>query len=106
MDRELASFMDKNPSYSGNVFYQFEKYYIGIGGGKILEIQRIKNIRMLLQVPDVFAFLKANCEETLRFKERICFLTDDFECVVRPGIRSNLGAIHWIRKNVLPIIVV
>jgi hypothetical protein len=90
IEQELMPFIDNIPSYSGDIFYKFVKDYVGVVEGEIFEIQRIKNIRILLQIPDVFSFLKINCKETLELKERACFVTDDFQYTIRPGIKSNI----------------
>ncbi|CAF4740615.1 unnamed protein product [Rotaria socialis] len=65
----------------------------------ILEIQRIKNVRILLQIPDVFSFFQKNNKDILKLKEQACFIDDDPSCVVRPGIRSNIEQFIELLKN-------
>ncbi len=99
MERELLPFIENISSYSDDVFYKFVKEFLGVIEGEILEIQRIKNVRILLQVPDVFSFFQMNSKDILKLKERACFLTDDLRYVVRPGIKSNIEQfIETLRK--------
>ena len=58
-----------------------------------------KNVRTLLQVPDVFSFLRINSKNILKLKERACFVTDDLQYIVRPGIKSSIEQfIETLRK--------
>ncbi|CAF2740457.1 unnamed protein product [Rotaria sp. Silwood2] len=99
MERELLPFLENISSYSDNVFYAFVKEFVGEVESEILEIQRIKNVRILLQVPDVFIFLQINSKDIFKLKERACFVTDDLQYIVRPGIKSNLEQfIETLRK--------
>ncbi|CAF1212167.1 unnamed protein product [Adineta ricciae] len=77
-------------SYSDNVFYSFVKTFVGEIEGEILEIQCIKNVQILLQVPDVFSFFRLNCKEISALKKKACFLDDDMNFLVRPGIKYNI----------------
>ncbi|CAF1022311.1 unnamed protein product [Rotaria magnacalcarata] len=99
MERELLPFLENISSYSDDVFYAFVKEFVGDVESEILEIQRIKNVRILLQVPDVFIFLQINSKDILKLKERACFVTNDLQYIIRPGIKSNLEQfIETLRK--------
>jgi hypothetical protein len=56
----------------------------------MLEIQCIKNVRILSQVPDIFSFFQINCKETFDLKKKACFVGDDMKFMVRPGIKYNI----------------
>jgi hypothetical protein len=97
---DLSSILDNISSYSGDVFYNFVKEFVGVIEGEILEIQCIKNIRILLQIPDIFSFLQLNCKETFDLKQRACFIGDDMQFIVRAGIKSNIERfINLLRKH-------
>ena len=99
MEQELSPFLENLSSYSDDAFYTFVKDFVGVIEGEILEIQCIKNVRTLLQVPDVLSFLQINSKDTLKLKERACFVTDDLQYIVRPGIKSNIEQfIKTLRK--------
>jgi hypothetical protein len=99
MERELLPFLENISSYSDDVFYTFVKEFVGGIESEILEIQRIKNVRILLQVPDVFLFFQINSKDILKLKERACFITDDLKYIVRPGIKCNIEQfIETLRK--------
>ena len=100
IERELLPFVNEIPTYSGNVFYQFVKDNVGVVEGQVLEVQRIKNVRILLQAPDVFSFLKINCKEISTLKDEAGFTSDNHEYFVRPGIRSNMEQfVQFARKH-------
>src|SRR5262249_25639917 len=90
MERELFPFLENISSYSDDVFYTFVKEFVGVVESEILKIQRIKNVRILLQVPDVFSFFQINSKDILQLKEEACFVMDDLQYIVRPGIKSNM----------------
>ncbi len=98
-EQDLLPFLDKLPSYTGEIFYDFVKEFVGVIEGEILEIQRIKNVRILLQIPDVFLFFKINNKDILNLKERACFIDDDSSYTVRPGIRSNIEQFIELLKD-------
>jgi hypothetical protein len=98
-EQDLLPFLDKLPSYTDEVFYNFVKDFVGVIEGEILEIQRIKNVRILLQIPDVFSFFQINNKDILNLKERACFIADDSSYIVRPGIRSNIEQFIELLKD-------
>ena len=103
MNEDSSSFLDNISSYSDDVFYRFAKEFVGVVEGEILEIQRIKNVRLLLRIPDVFSFFQINSKDTLDLKERACFINDDMEYVVRAGVRSNIEQfIELLQKHHQP----
>jgi hypothetical protein len=90
MNGDLPSLSDNILSYSSDAFYKFVKEFVGVNEGVILEIQRIKNVRILLQLSDVFLFFQINSKDTFDLKQRACFVTNNIQCVVRAGIRFNI----------------
>jgi hypothetical protein len=66
---DLSSILGNISSYSGDAFYDFVNEFVGVIESKILEIQRIKNVRVLLQIPDVFSFIQLNCKDTFNLKQ-------------------------------------
>lgn len=99
LEQELLPFLDKISSYSGAVFYEFVKEYVGVIEGEILEIQHIKNIRILLHIPDVFSFFQVNSKDTFDLKQRACVIADDKNYVVRAGIISNMNQFIELLKK-------
>jgi len=77
-------------SYSDDIFCNFVKEFVGVIEGTILETQRIKKVRILLQIPGIFLFLQLNFEETFGLKQSACFIADDFLVIVRPVIKANI----------------
>ena len=99
MEQELLPFLENLSSYSDDVFYTFVKEFVGAIEGEILEIQCIKNVRTLLQVPDVFSFFRINSKDKLKLKVRVYFVTDDLQYIVRPGIKLSIEQfIEILRK--------
>ncbi|CAF4311753.1 unnamed protein product, partial [Rotaria magnacalcarata] len=90
LEEELLPILDNVSSYSGDAFYKLVKDYVGIVVGEILEIQCIKNIRILLRIPDVFSFFQMNSKDIISLKQRACIIDDDMSYVIRAGIRSNI----------------
>ncbi|CAM4815916.1 unnamed protein product [Rotaria magnacalcarata] len=90
LEEELLPILDNVSSYSGDAFYKLVKDYVGIVEGEILEIQCIKNIRILLRIPDVFSFFQMNSKDIISLKQRACIIDDDMSYVIRAGIRSNI----------------
>ncbi len=76
-EQDLLPFLDKLPSYTGEIFYNVVKEFVGVIEGEILEIQRIKSVRILFQIPDVFSFFQISNKDILNLKERACFIDDD-----------------------------
>ncbi|CAF3788942.1 unnamed protein product [Rotaria sp. Silwood1] len=87
---ELSTLLDDLWLYSDDVFYDFVKKFVGQIEGEILEIQHIKNVRILLQIPDIFSFFQINCKEAYDLKKKACFIDDDMNFIVREGIKCNI----------------
>lgn len=103
---QTSPFPDDFLSYSGNKFYQFVKNFLGEIEADILEVQSIKNVRVMLRITDVFSFFDINCEETLELKTKACFVTDEMNYLVRPGIRSNMEYfIELLRAHYSPSLI-
>lgn len=100
MEEELLPFVQNISSYSGDNFYKFVKEFIGPIECEIFEIQYIKNVRILLRIPDVFSFFRINSKATFDLKRRACFIVDNDNYVVRAGIRSNIEQFIDLLKNV------
>jgi len=66
MERESWPFLENISSYSDDVFYTFVKEFLGVIESEILEIQCIKNVRILLQIPDIFSFTQINSKDILK----------------------------------------
>ncbi|CAF4059415.1 unnamed protein product, partial [Rotaria magnacalcarata] len=81
-EQDLLPFLDELPTHSD-----------------ILEIQRIKNVRILLQIPDVFSFFQINNKDIFKLKEQACFIDDNSNYIVRPGIRSDIEQFIELLKN-------
>lgn len=89
-------------SYENDKFFDFVHRFAGDIEAEILQIQRIKNARLLLLVPDVFSFLELECEALVNLKQRACFLTTDKRVVVKPGIKFNVELfIELVRRKSL-----
>ncbi|CAF3156472.1 unnamed protein product [Rotaria sp. Silwood2] len=87
---ELSTLPDDLWSYSDDVFYDFVKKFVGQIEGEILEIQHVKNVRILLQIPDIFLFFQINCKETYDLKKKACFIDDDMNFIAQEGIKCNI----------------
>ncbi|CAF1521394.1 unnamed protein product [Adineta steineri] len=87
---EISTLPNDLWSYSDDAFYSFLKGFAGDVEGEILEIQCIKNIRILLKVPDIFSFFQMNCKETFDLKKKACFVDDDMKFMVQSGIKYDI----------------
>jgi hypothetical protein len=96
---ELSTLPDDVWSYSDDVFYNFVQKFVGPIEAEILEIQHIKNVRILLQVRDIFSFFQINCKETYDLKRKACFIDDDMNFMVREGVKSNIEQFIYLLKR-------
>ena len=87
---EFSTLPDDLWSYTGDVFYDFVKKFVGQIEGEILEVQHIKSVRILLQSHDIFSFFQINCQETYVLKKRACFIDNDKNFTIRQGIKCNI----------------
>jgi hypothetical protein len=99
IDNDQSPFPDDISSYSDDVFYKFVEEFVGEIEAEIWKVQRIRNVRILLRVPDVFSCFELECKEIRDLKTRACFV-DDTRYVVRAGIRYNIEHfIDLLRKH-------
>ncbi|CAF3796844.1 unnamed protein product [Rotaria sp. Silwood1] len=57
-------------------------------------MQSIKNIRALLNVPDVFAILSVNCKELVGLRNSICFVDEDNNnIIIKSGIKAGMNSL-------------
>lgn len=99
LEQDLMPFLDELPFYTGDLFYDFVKKVVGFVEGEIMEIQQIKNVRILLQTSDVFSFFKINNKDIFKLKQKACLIDDDLSYVVRPGIRANIEEFIEVLKD-------
>ncbi|CAF2740480.1 unnamed protein product [Rotaria sp. Silwood2] len=92
MNIDLNNLSDEVLFYSNDQFYKFIEDCLGVDEMKLLKLQSIKNIRTLLNVPDVFAIFSINCKELANLKNNICFIDDDNDknVIVKSGIKAGV----------------
>ena len=78
-------------SYTDTKFYDVVKRIVGESVADLFEIQSIRSIDLLLQIPDVFTILNIKCSALNSLKEKICLKTDDDLYIVKPGIKSLMN---------------
>ena len=99
MASDLNNLSDEVLYYSNDRFYQFIEDCLGFDEMTILKAQAIKTTRALINVPDVLAVLDLKCRELLDIKKRLCFITDDNEFVVKPGIKAGIDDLIFLLKE-------
>ncbi|CAF2740447.1 unnamed protein product [Rotaria sp. Silwood2] len=89
---DLNDLPDEVLFYSNDQFYKFIEDCLGVDEMNLLKIQSIKNIRTLLNVPDVFAIFSVNCKELVDLKNSICFVDEDNNknIMVKSGIKAGI----------------
>ena len=87
---DVVSLPDDVLLYENDKFYNFVREYVGDIEAEILKVQRIKNARLLLRVPDVFSFFGVDCEDFVALKKQACFVVDSTHFIVKSGIRFNI----------------
>ena len=92
MTIDLNNLPDEVLFYSNDQFYKFIEDCLGVDEMKLLKLQSIKNVRTLLNVPDVFAIFSINCKELADLKNTICFIDDDDakNIIVKSGIKAGI----------------
>ena len=104
LEQDSLPFLDELPTYNDETFYNFVKNFVCVIEGDILEIQRIKNVRILLQIPNVFPFFQINNKDILKLKEQACFIDEDSNYIVRSGIPYNIEQfIELLKDHYKPI---
>lgn len=98
---DLHDLPDDVLSYSDDQFYNFIKNCLGIDEMMLLKLQSIKNIRTLLNVPDVFAILHLRCKELPALKSSICFVDEDNDrnVIVKSGIKAGIDDLIGVLKE-------
>lgn len=99
LKEDLLPYFSELPSYTDDLFYKFVKKFVVTVEGEIIEIQRIKNIRILLKITDIFGLFQINNKEILKLNEKACLIDDSSSYVVRAGIRSNLEEFIELLNN-------
>ncbi|CAF4984696.1 unnamed protein product [Rotaria magnacalcarata] len=89
---DLNNLSDEVLFYSNDEFYKFIENCLGVDEMKLLQLQSIKNIRTLLNVPDVFAIFSVNCKELVDLKNSICFVDEDNNknIIIKSGIKAGI----------------
>jgi hypothetical protein len=89
MPIDLSNISDDVLSYSNDHLYTFIEESLGTDEMMLIKIQSINNVRALLNVPDLMAFLSFNSKEIVALKQRICFIDEDNErFMVKAGIST------------------
>lgn len=90
MAMDLSSLPDEVLFYSNDQFFKFIENYLGVDEMNLLKLQSIKNIRTLINVPDIFSVLSMKCKELLDLKNRLCFIDDDNNnFIIKAGIKTS-----------------
>jgi hypothetical protein len=92
MSIDLNNLPDEVLSYSNDQFYTFIENCLGVDEMNLLKLQSIKNIRTLLNVPDIFHVFSINCKELADLKNSICFVDEDDNnnIVIKSGIKAGI----------------
>jgi hypothetical protein len=92
MTIDLNNLPDEVLFYSNDQFYNFIENCLGTDEMELLKLQSIKNIRTLLNVPDVFAIFTVNCKEIIDLKNSICFIDDknNSNIIIKSGIKAGV----------------
>jgi hypothetical protein len=88
---DLNNLPDEVLFYSNDQFYKFIEDCLHIHELKLLKLQSIKNVRTLLNVPDVFAIFSVNCKEIVDLKNSICFVIEENNNnIIKSGIKVGV----------------
>ncbi|CAF4556162.1 unnamed protein product [Rotaria sp. Silwood2] len=91
---DLNNLPDEVLFYSNDQFYKFIEDCLGVDEMNLLKIQSIKNIGILLNVPDVFAILSVNCKELVDLRNSICFVDEDNNnIIIKSGIKAGMNSV-------------
>ncbi len=93
MTIDLNNLPDEVLFYSNDQFYKFIENCLGVDEMNLLKLQSIKNMRTLLNVPDVFDVFSVNCKELVDLKNSICFVDEDNNnnIIVKSGIKAGIN---------------
>ncbi len=91
MPIDLSNLSDDVLSYSNDRLHTFIEESLGTDEMMLIKIQSINNVRALLNVPDLMAFLSFNSKEVVALKQRICFIDEDNKrFMIKAGIKTNI----------------
>jgi hypothetical protein len=92
MTFDLNNLPDEILFYSNDQFYKFIEDGLGVDEMNLLKLQAIKNIRTLINVPNVFSILSIKCKELVDLKGRICFIdeNDSNNIIIKSGIETSI----------------
>ncbi|CAM4788102.1 unnamed protein product [Rotaria magnacalcarata] len=100
MNINLNNLPDEVLFYSNEKFYDFIEQCLGVDEMMLIKLQSIKNIRTLINVPDVLAVLNVKCKELVNLKNRICFIDEDNnDFIVKPGIKAGVADLIEVLKD-------
>ncbi|CAF1136442.1 unnamed protein product [Adineta steineri] len=92
MSIDLNDLPDETLFLANDEFYEFIKTCLGDDEMLLFKIQSIKNIRALLNVPDVFAVVNIKCKELVDIQDRICFIDENNnnKFIVKAGVKGGV----------------
>jgi hypothetical protein len=96
---DLNNLPDEILLYSNDQFYQFIESCLGADEMNLLKIQSIKNTRTLLKVPDIFSVLSIKCKELVDLKNRLCFIDEDNNAIIKAGVKTDFDDLISILKE-------
>ncbi|CAF2071904.1 unnamed protein product [Rotaria magnacalcarata] len=100
MNIDLNNLPDEVLFYSNEQFYNFIEQCLGHDEMMLIKLQSIKNIRTLINVPDVLGVLNIKCKELVELKNRICFTDEDsHQFIVKPGIKEGIDDMVEVLKD-------
>lgn len=100
MNIDLNNLPDEVLFYSNEKFYDFIEQCLGVDEMMLRKLQSIKNIRTLINVPDVLTVLNVKCKELVNLKNRICFIDEDNNnFIVKQGIQAGIADLVEVLKD-------
>ena len=94
MPFDLNNLSDDVLSYCNDRLYTFIEENLGVNETMLIKMQSINNVRTLINVPDIMAFLCLNSKEIIELKSRICFIDEDNKrFMVKAGIKTNIDSL-------------
>ena len=94
MPIDLNNLSDDVLSYCNDRLYTFIEENLGVDEMMLIKMQSINNVRTLINVPDIMAFLCFNSKEIIELKSRICFIDEDNKrFMVKAGIKTNIDSL-------------
>ncbi|CAF4457003.1 unnamed protein product, partial [Rotaria sp. Silwood2] len=100
MNIDLNNLPDEVLFYSKEQFDTFIEQCLGVDEMMLIKLQSIKNIRTLINVPDVLAVLNVKCKELVDIKNRICFIDEgNNNFIVKPGVKAGIADLIEVLKD-------